>query len=387
MTSNTGLKSFAENNANVPTRRTNPYIMQAQGNRQKESQNAKVVLHDYRANTTKNTQSVPSHQVPGRLADVSQLSLDGYSDSSVLQQTRARTPLNQRNQEDWQAYAGLFGGDQYEEEGSQSQEDDYSQQEDGSEEGDEFESDPIQPGPATPTRSGARVKNGDHTPRANGNARVGVSNPPVGIITTRTMTTFDGHARQHIQPNIDSQKPVHTAALPLVTQLRKRSREDSAPNSHPATPVPSEPEFQPLDYDVEKLKQMPFEALQNQSFDADPSRQSQPSQGRFAENTKLENKLSLVKSTELAQQEEFLKSLTMDEWEEAGDWFLQQFTDIVGKMRDARKEKRKITMKYEAEVAARYEVVDNRKKDMDQIMQNIRTQGASTLNIASRGRK
>ncbi len=54
----------------------------------------------------------------------------------------------------------------------------------------------------------------------------------------------------------------------------------------------------------------------------------------------------------LASSTSFSK-ISVQEWEAAGDWFLDQFTNVMDKMKASRKEKRNIIAQFEEEISAR----------------------------------
>jgi DNA-binding protein H-NS len=81
------------------------------------------------------------------------------------------------------------------------------------------------------------------------------------------------------------------------------------------------------------------------------------------------------KNLDVGQQSEFFRSLPTTEWEDAGDWFLDQFQNIVQRIRQARQKKRKLAQDFEAEVEKRYEHVSKRQNQVQHAMDRMKEQG------------
>jgi hypothetical protein len=129
------------------------------------------------------------------------------------------------------------------------------------------------------------------------------------------------------------------------------------------------------DYDEKTLSKMSYEELKNESFDTDPH--ARPSVLTEDELRKpLVERLRLVQMTlDAGQQSEFFRSLPTTEWEDAGDWFLDQFQDIIKRTKQARQKKRKLAQDLEAEVEKRYEHVSKRQHQVQQAMDKMKAQG------------
>jgi Extracellular mutant protein 11 len=149
-----------------------------------------------------------------------------------------------------------------------------------------------------------------------------------------------------------------------------------------APPVIQEPEVSVeegphLDYDEETLKAMEYKQLQDEDYDMDPSRSAfvLPNEGHDT----LPERLGLVQKMTPENQRTFFASLPLVEWEEAGDWFLSQFSEVVKKMTDARKEKRQLATKFEGEIAKRHEHVASRKRGIDEALSEMGKSGRDVL--------
>ncbi|KAA8574171.1 hypothetical protein EYC84_005685 [Monilinia fructicola] len=69
---------------------------------------------------------------------------------------------------------------------------------------------------------------------------------------------------------------------------------------------------------------------------------------------------------------EFFGSLSKDEWEQAGDWFLDRFSDTLSALKNARKEKRDVVAQFEREIEKRENDVRRCLKVYNQDMERMK---------------
>lgn len=123
----------------------------------------------------------------------------------------------------------------------------------------------------------------------------------------------------------------------------------------------------PLDYDDDALKHMDYDQLRDESWEA-PSAPSPASEQTSEPDISLSGKplnerVSHYVEPHASNQEEidqqrasmaeFFGNLSKDEWEEAGDWFLDRFAGILQALKEARKEKRAAVAGFEKEIEKR----------------------------------
>lgn len=131
-----------------------------------------------------------------------------------------------------------------------------------------------------------------------------------------------------------------------------------------------------IDYSVEDLAKIPYSELANQDFDVNPKANKgleSVSQGNLKE--RLERGRTLPSD----QQRQFFDGLKLDEWDEAGDWFLEQFSEMMSKMREARRAKRELAQKFERQVSQRQEIVEERKRSIDHVLTDMKKNGQGVL--------
>ncbi|KAF1353859.1 extracellular mutant protein 11-domain-containing protein [Delphinella strobiligena] len=132
-----------------------------------------------------------------------------------------------------------------------------------------------------------------------------------------------------------------------------------------------------LDYDEKALFQRDFSELQAEKYDLDP--RSRLNDQNELTGDVLHQKLDGLVKAEPRQQRDFFASLGIEQWEEAGEWFLDQFSESLNKFREKRQEKRKLSREFEAQIASRYEEVRNKRKATDNALAAMRGAGAHVL--------
>ncbi|KAH8728999.1 extracellular mutant protein 11-domain-containing protein [Phaeosphaeriaceae sp. PMI808] len=140
------------------------------------------------------------------------------------------------------------------------------------------------------------------------------------------------------------------------------------------------------DYDLETLHTMNYEQLKNESFDIIPRGITQPLTGDMLEKP-LNERLSHVKNFETNHQMQFFRSLPITEWEDAGDWFLDQFNSIIKRTKEARKIKRKLAQGFEDEIEKRHVHVSKRQHQAEAAMNKMKAQGERLVPKSPRASK
>ncbi|KAJ4294770.1 hypothetical protein N0V88_005004 [Collariella sp. IMI 366227] len=166
------------------------------------------------------------------------------------------------------------------------------------------------------------------------NTKAAVAAPSTGVdadaLKEALETTHEQIANQPRPFSPLQHLPRRLAPKPLGRTNNRRVKQESATMQLPATTYTATPNPRKrrssLDYNDAELHAMSFSDLRTQPFDFDPCYQ-------------------------LA----FCGQLSLDEWDEAGDWFLAQFGDVVARLRKARRAKRQMVQRFEGEVAAREE--------------------------------
>jgi Extracellular mutant protein 11 len=136
--------------------------------------------------------------------------------------------------------------------------------------------------------------------------------------------------------------------------------------------------FPPADYDSEKLKGMKYSDLKSEDWDTDPNFKvfALPPQ---LQGKPLGDQITYYASREAEELALFYEHLSTREWEEAGDWLVEKFADLLKQLKEKRQEKRKITEGFEAEIEAREKAVRGKSDLLDKKLKDMRASGEGVL--------
>ncbi|KAF9734551.1 hypothetical protein PMIN04_009487 [Paraphaeosphaeria minitans] len=188
-----------------------------------------------------------------------------------------------------------------------------------------------------------------------------------------------------VQPRAPSTKQAPVATTPPALVLR------SAP---PQTQLKDEPAVlyqsveedashdaeEPIDdYDTADLFNMDYDRLRAEDFDTIPRRKTQALSNDM-QNCELEERLVYVQNNlNPGNQDKFFRALPTREWEDAGDWFLGQFGDIIKRAKEARQNKRKLAREFEDEVEKRYCKVAKRQQNVEVALGQMKEKGQGLI--------
>lgn len=134
-----------------------------------------------------------------------------------------------------------------------------------------------------------------------------------------------------------------------------------------------------FDYDPTTLQTMTYTDLQTQPFDHNPNQPPSPLPESLL-SAPLPSKLQHITTLpDDADRSTFFSTLPLAEWEDAGDWFVERFGELVKKMREARTERRRVAAEFEDEVARRKEYVRRSREGVEGEMRKMRKGGEDVL--------
>jgi hypothetical protein len=174
---------------------------------------------------------------------------------------------------------------------------------------------------------------------------------------------YDHHGTSDGQAMIPDQTPASDAL----------TEEDPAEQ-----PEQQEVREESLDYGLAELYNKDYSSLKAETFDHPPNAQPFTDHG-LPESAVLTEKLPHLSSAEPKLQSEFFASLDIDEWEEAGDWFLDRFGDMIKKLKDVRRDKRKAARAFEDEIEVREAAVSKKRSLTQAAMDDMKASGAAVL--------
>ncbi|XP_014553080.1 hypothetical protein COCVIDRAFT_40870 [Bipolaris victoriae FI3] len=226
-----------------------------------------------------------------------------------------------------------------------------------------------------------------------------VHNQPNAGVTPAGFSMFaNPYQNTHVEAN--NQQYVHRQQPgPSYVQFQfepVKSMEPPAPVEYPfsAQAIPKQTSYQPPieqvaieepqtiqieDYDPETLFNMKYESLKNESFDTDPRAKPPVLTEEDAQKSLPERLVLVQKNLTPDKQASFFSSLPTSEWEDAGDWFLDQFQTIIQRTKQARQKKRKLVQEFEEEVEKRHRHVAKKQQQVEQAMEKMKTQGESLV--------
>jgi hypothetical protein len=136
---------------------------------------------------------------------------------------------------------------------------------------------------------------------------------------------------------------------------------------------------QSLDYDDAELHAMSYADLHKQAFDFDPQTAALQQTAVPPAGGSIEERLEHYKSKGSMDQHEFFTHISIDEWDEAGDWFLAQFGSIMQRLKQARKAKRQLVQQFEDEIAVREEAVRTKVDGIGRTLEDLKQEGQTMM--------
>ncbi|KAK4040751.1 extracellular mutant protein 11-domain-containing protein [Parachaetomium inaequale] len=177
-------------------------------------------------------------------------------------------------------------------------------------------------------------------------------------------------------------------APPPLGRTASRRREQKSPTKEPPPPTTttttaptnnSRKRRQSLDYNDAELHAMSYANLRSQAFDFDPQTAALQQTSLPPAGGTIEERLEHYKGKGSMDQHEFFARLPLDEWDEAGDWFLARFGGVMQRLRQARKTKRGLVQQFEEEVAAREEAVRGKIEGIGRTLEELREEGMTMM--------
>ncbi|KAK5998370.1 hypothetical protein PT974_00749 [Cladobotryum mycophilum] len=160
-----------------------------------------------------------------------------------------------------------------------------------------------------------------------------------------------------------------------MSPLRERAEIPMPPTALPLQPPRDKKRRRGTpDYDDMALSNMNYNELQSEPFDFDPSKATAHI-GHGAGGGNLSAKLEQYRHQTDKEQRYLFRNLSVDDWEAAGDWFADQFAEIMHRLREARRNKRHVIQDFEDEAATREEAVRLRSEAIDRKLSKMRQDG------------
>lgn len=182
------------------------------------------------------------------------------------------------------------------------------------------------------------------------------------------------HAGQSIGNFDASSLGDSTIETPSRDNARGRGDFLRSPSAQFSTP------FNP-DYNDKELRGMTYSNLKEEAFETDPH-PPQPDVPAYLQgpNISLSDRISyFVDSKDVEAQSVFFGRMTMDEWEQTGEWFMEKFGSILQEFSKARKNKRMLVTRFEEEIGSRENAVRGKISGIDREFDDMQNGGELVL--------
>jgi hypothetical protein len=141
------------------------------------------------------------------------------------------------------------------------------------------------------------------------------------------------------------------------------------------------------DYDPDTLDTMDYDQLKSESFDTDPRAPAHSLSTDMLQKPLVERLTFVQQNLDAGKQSEFFHALPTTEWEDAGDWFLDQFSSIIQRTKQARQKKRKLAQGFEDEIEKRHKHVSKKQHQVEDAMRKMQAQGEGLVSKSPRASK
>ena len=204
---------------------------------------------------------------------------------------------------------------------------------------------------------------------------------PQQVISNNSLARHAAH-REEIKHYPPPEPPRPQIANPMV--VTKVPASNDGPEEEPQPFNPPHPMVNPakrsrdeLDYDIEDLRAKSFASLNEVPFlvnpRAPPSKPQVDNSGNPLHG--LSVRLDNLKNMSPADQKTLFMTLTDDENEQTGDWFIQAFSDNLKQLMEKRLDRRKIALKFELEAKKRHTAVQAKMAQCESELTELKTGG------------
>ncbi|KAK7426948.1 hypothetical protein QQZ08_006541 [Neonectria magnoliae] len=162
------------------------------------------------------------------------------------------------------------------------------------------------------------------------------------------------------KPKSVAQRVLMESSMPAVPVMDRYPRDRK--RRHPSP-----------EYDDMALTSMTFTELQRQPFDFDPSKEEEKPLSTNADN--LISRLNQFRHLGEREQQTLFSTMSIDDWEASGEWFVSEFAGFVQDLTEARRNKRRVVQEFEFEAASREEAVRLKTETIDRKLGKMKQDG------------
>ncbi|EKG17212.1 hypothetical protein MPH_05590 [Macrophomina phaseolina MS6] len=176
-----------------------------------------------------------------------------------------------------------------------------------------------------------------------------------------------------------SQTPRHSPTPSNAKTVNERNLLGVSAHQYPMTPSEASTEM-PLDYSQDELFRKSYTELHKEPFDFEPRNDPTKQPLAHLNNKSLDERMDAAfKELRPEDQATFFATLDIDEWEQAGEWFLDEFGELAKRFKAARRKKREAARKFEDEIRKRNDAVSRKRQCVEDHIVEMKAKGSSLL--------
>lgn len=183
------------------------------------------------------------------------------------------------------------------------------------------------------------------------------------------------HHQQHVRRDIPQEQHLHIVPSQQHDGFYRQQQEvEEFPEEHSGPDLSS----MDLDYKLEELYKKDFDKLQTEPFEG-PLHEHVHDAPVDHSPKSLEQRLTAFEHQDVQSQKELFSSLKIEQWEEAGDWFQERFSDVFQRLKTARRKRRDLASEFEKRIAQRQQALTRKRKITEDALSEMKRSGSQVL--------
>jgi hypothetical protein len=183
------------------------------------------------------------------------------------------------------------------------------------------------------------------------------------------------HQQQHMRRDNPEEQHLHTAPSQQHDEFYRQQQEvEEFPEEHSGPDLNSVD----LDYKLEELYKKDFDKLQTEPFEG-PLHENVHDAPVDHSPKSLEQRLTAFERQDVQSQKMLFSSLKIEQWEEAGDWFQERFSELFQRLKTARRKRRDLASEFEKRIAQRQQALTKKRKITEDALSEMKRSGSQVL--------
>jgi hypothetical protein len=185
----------------------------------------------------------------------------------------------------------------------------------------------------------------------------------------------NSHHQQYVGRDEPQEQHLNLASSQQHDKFYRQQQEvEEFPEEHSGPDISS----MDLDYELDELYSKDFDELQTEPFEG-PLHEDVHDAPVDHSPKSLEQKLETLTNADIQIQKELFSSLKIEQWEEAGDWFQERFSEVFHKLKAARKKRRDLASDFEKRIAQRQQALTKKRKITEDALSEMKRSGSQVL--------